>query len=268
MRFTAVAVVIASLLVSSNFANRVSNQFLFYNTSCAYLKNAYAITADGEYILDVGPRFNLKTRVYCEGMGGSYPREYLTLPAGQDKNYAISRPFNSLQRERTANFSKALFCPNSLLIITNDWLFARTTGQPPSYGKVWGCRYAVGRISIDLTGLPFYINYNATNIAFDERSPSNGERQPQIFTHDCGGWSCSVCGVRKQKLLLDFDACQLINPCRMGESCIHLGAGYHKCIPRSGGKPVIDNVSGRNEIGTRPNSCVSKTNWKILPVSC
>lgn len=53
--------------------------------SCYEEKNYFNATKDGEYILVLSGR---NMSIYCHGMSTSEPKEYLTLPAGPEENYA------------------------------------------------------------------------------------------------------------------------------------------------------------------------------------
>lgn len=54
-------------------------------TSCLDLQNRLKTNLDGEYTLLVGGRY---MSIYCHGMDGREPQEYLTLPTGERENYA------------------------------------------------------------------------------------------------------------------------------------------------------------------------------------
>ena len=57
--------------------------------TCADLKRTGAGKFDGEYLLYPKRACSSPVKVYCHGMETSYPRDYLTLPAGPINNFAI-----------------------------------------------------------------------------------------------------------------------------------------------------------------------------------
>lgn len=61
------------------------NQRKCYAMSCLEVKKYFKTTKDSEYNLVLGGR---SMSIYCHGMLTSEPKEYLTLPAGPQENYA------------------------------------------------------------------------------------------------------------------------------------------------------------------------------------
>lgn len=53
--------------------------------TCLDLKQRFPSARDGEHSLVVG---NQIMSIYCHGMNTDYPKEYLTLPASPQQNYA------------------------------------------------------------------------------------------------------------------------------------------------------------------------------------
>ena len=49
------------------------------------MQRRFKSTKDGEYTLIIGGR---NMSIYCHGMAGKEPKEYLTLPAGDKENFA------------------------------------------------------------------------------------------------------------------------------------------------------------------------------------
>lgn len=61
------------------------NERKCYAMSCYEAKTYFNATKDGEYTLVMAGR---NMSIYCHGMSTSQPKEYLTLPAGPEENYA------------------------------------------------------------------------------------------------------------------------------------------------------------------------------------
>ena len=59
--------------------------------SCMEIKEAYPYAQDGEYLLNIHHKNNDVNcvKMYCHGMD-AHPSEYLTLPAGDEMNFAIT----------------------------------------------------------------------------------------------------------------------------------------------------------------------------------
>ena len=68
-----------------------------YLGSCAEVKKMWPGFKDDEYDIQMTPSCN-PVRLYCHGLNTATPREYITLPAGSDRNYA------SFHRGRLLNF--------------------------------------------------------------------------------------------------------------------------------------------------------------------
>ena len=62
--------------------------FYVHEESCAEIKKSWPGFGDDEYDIQMTPSCN-PVRLYCHGMRTTSPREYITLAAGPDKNYAI-----------------------------------------------------------------------------------------------------------------------------------------------------------------------------------
>ncbi|KAI8490377.1 hypothetical protein Bbelb_316450 [Branchiostoma belcheri] len=61
--------------------------------SCSEMKSLNPAAGDGEYTLYPFPMDNdVSLRVYCHDMASGNPKEFLSLPAGRDENYAIVSP--------------------------------------------------------------------------------------------------------------------------------------------------------------------------------
>lgn len=70
---------------------------LLYLGSCGEVKKMWPGFKDDEYVIHMTPSCN-PVRLYCHGLNTATPREYITLPAGSDRNYA------SFHRGRLLNF--------------------------------------------------------------------------------------------------------------------------------------------------------------------
>ena len=68
-----------------------------YLGSCAEVKKMWPGFKDDEYVIQMSSSCD-PVRLYCHGMNTATPREYITLPAGPDKNFA------SFHRGRLLNF--------------------------------------------------------------------------------------------------------------------------------------------------------------------
>ena len=58
---------------------------LSYRSVVPQARDVLRLTLDGEYALLVG---GVNVSIYCLGMNTTEPREYLSLPAGEEGNYA------------------------------------------------------------------------------------------------------------------------------------------------------------------------------------
>ena len=86
-----------------------------YLGSCAEVKKMWPGFKDDEYVIQMSSSCN-PVRLYCHGMNTATPREYITLPAGPDKNFA------SFHRGRLLNFET---CSGSInpepMLTANYW---------------------------------------------------------------------------------------------------------------------------------------------------
>lgn len=75
--------------------------------SCKDVLTSNLNKGDGEYDLYlIWPSCNRTARVYCADMGTSTPVEYVTLPAGDAKNFAVYFNSNKGNRREQTNFEK------------------------------------------------------------------------------------------------------------------------------------------------------------------
>lgn len=184
--------------------------------SCWDVKR-YHHTRDGEYGLNVGGR---NISIYCHGLQGDHPKEYLTLRAGDTENYALymgnrSKHSNSCSYDPnetflddkvpagTTRFYKIRVKVNTddLHVVDDDYLFARTTGRQQSYGSAGDCFSDSG----DCPQGVFRINLEGTGMRLDAETEWAAEGQNSVvkfhtplqqpFTNvigRCGGY-CGKC---------------------------------------------------------------------------
>ncbi|XP_020280121.1 A disintegrin and metalloproteinase with thrombospondin motifs 9 isoform X3 [Pseudomyrmex gracilis] len=205
---------------------RKCNQKRCGPVSCLEIQKRLKTTTDGEYSLLIGGR---NMTIYCHGMSSAEPREYLTLPAGDNENYAEiydkrlkephTCPFNG-QRNDSCNcvaelgtisgrtmFKRVRIDPVRLYIIANDYTFSWTEGKKRvEYGKAGDC-YSLatcpqGRFSINLRGTALRLSPEVmwvpeTSNAFLEITKVNHQR----IVGKCGGY----CGFCKPKTGLKLD---------------------------------------------------------------
>ena len=82
--------------------------------TCAELKRKTNATADGEYGLQPNyPTCNKKVKVYCADMDTDTPKEYVTLKAGAENNFAMKDYASSVvaysKPSSRTTFAKVIF---------------------------------------------------------------------------------------------------------------------------------------------------------------
>ncbi|XP_011349537.1 A disintegrin and metalloproteinase with thrombospondin motifs 9 isoform X3 [Ooceraea biroi] len=197
--------------------------------SCLEIQKRLKFSMDGEYPLLIGGR---NMSIYCHRMAGTEPLEYLTLPAGDNENYAeiydkrlnnpYTCPFNG-QRNDSCDcvsevdksfsgktmFKRVRIDPVRLYIIANDYTFSRTKGKKRvEYGTAGDC-YSLthcpqGRFSIDLGGTALRLSSEVTWISDPEASNAFvvlNQTNYQRIRGKCGGY-CGIC-IPKIGLKLD-----------------------------------------------------------------
>ncbi|XP_029666691.1 A disintegrin and metalloproteinase with thrombospondin motifs 9 isoform X3 [Formica exsecta] len=205
---------------------RKCNQRRCGPVTCLEIQKRLKATTDGEYSLLIGGR---NMTIYCHGMSSVEPREYLTLPAGDNENYAEiydkrlknphTCPFNG-QRNDSCNcvselgtvsgrtmFKRVRIDPAKLYIIANDYTFSWTKGMKRvEYGKAGDCYSLIdcpqGRFSINLRGTALGLSptvtwVTETSSAFFTINKINDQR----ILGKCGGY----CGFCKPKTGLKLD---------------------------------------------------------------
>lgn len=194
--------------------------------SCVELQKRLKTTKDGEYRLLIGGR---QMTVYCHGMNTAEPREYLTLPAGDQENYAEiydkrlmnpqSCPYNGQRNDSCycatdagtisgkTMFRRLRIDPTRLYIIANDYTFSWTKGaKRVEYGKAGDCYSLVhcpqGRFSINLEGTLVKLSSEVVWTMESSRASLEIERiTGQRVLGKCGGY----CGFCKPKTGLKLD---------------------------------------------------------------
>jgi hypothetical protein len=88
--------------------------------TCAELKRKTHATADGEYELQPNyPTCNKKVKVYCADMDTDTPKEYVTLKAGAENNFAMKDYASSVEAHKKSSskttFAKVIFMSKSII---------------------------------------------------------------------------------------------------------------------------------------------------------
>nr|XP_053653698.1 A disintegrin and metalloproteinase with thrombospondin motifs 9-like isoform X1 [Cherax quadricarinatus] len=187
-------------------------------STCSEAQSVLRVTVDGEYSLLVGGH---NMSIFCLGMNTSSPKEYLTLPAGEEGNFA--EIYNQIlndpdtcphEEERRTNcdcrqnesshsgytsFSKIRLNTTSLVVDTYDFTFARAVdGHLVRYGEAGDCFSMAlcpqGAFSINLAGTALAVSprtnwiTRGTNAAhYINRLDDN-----QRILGRCGGY-CGTC---------------------------------------------------------------------------
>ncbi|XP_043267299.1 A disintegrin and metalloproteinase with thrombospondin motifs 9 isoform X2 [Venturia canescens] len=194
--------------------------------TCLEAQKRLKLRHDGEYTLFVGGK---SMRIYCHNIGTDSPREYLTLPAGDRKNYAEiydkrllnpnQCPYEGQRNESCecvndggkisglTNFKRVRINTIKLMVVADDFTFSRTNGaRRVEFGKAGDCysreNCPQGRFSIDLTGTPLRI---APEVSWSSTKSKAvmaiNKLNHQRITGRCGGY-CGFC-IPKTGLKLD-----------------------------------------------------------------
>ncbi|CAH3026593.1 unnamed protein product, partial [Porites evermanni] len=173
-------------------------------------------------------------RLYCHGMNTATPREYITLPAGPDKNFASFHRGRLLNFETcsgsinpepkltanywgTTRFNKLRIDPTSGLIHRNDYQFAKTEGNPVRFGRAGDCFSAAskcrkGKFQIDLSGTGMRMRRDVEWEAWG--TPKLPKRLLNVQKTDdglsvvgeCGG-SCGGCQHAQERMYVEPAKC-------------------------------------------------------------
>ncbi|XP_031846558.1 A disintegrin and metalloproteinase with thrombospondin motifs 15 isoform X2 [Nomia melanderi] len=195
---------------------RKCNQIKCHPTTCLEARKHYKDTEDRDYHLLVGRRFML---IYCHGMATSEPKEYLTLPAGFEENYAeikLRRVTNHQscsyngQRNNSCHcatnsnaisgrtmFGRIRIDPVKLYILVSDYTFSRTEDtKRVNYGMVGDCYSRAycsqGRFSINLNGTLLKLSSEVNWRSTPGTSMEINKISSQHVTGKCKG-SCGFC---------------------------------------------------------------------------
>nr|XP_050844302.1 A disintegrin and metalloproteinase with thrombospondin motifs 9 isoform X2 [Vespula vulgaris] len=194
--------------------------------TCLEARKRFSTTKDGEYPLSIGGK---TMSIYCHEMSTFKPREYLTLTAGDQENYAEiydkrlkdpeTCPFNGERNDSCkcfttdgtisgiTMFKRVRLDPIKLYIIADDYTFSQTKGSHRvEFGKAGDC-YSTqncpqGRFSINLSGTHLSLSKEVTwtTSAFRTFYSINRINDQQVIGK-CGGY-CGFC-IPKTGLKLD-----------------------------------------------------------------
>lgn len=181
-------------------------------------------TEDGQYLLHISKECKDPIKIYCHGLSTNVPKEYLDLPVGRDRNYAIvydrqlstspvtarfqcDGPLSSnLYRNRGKTyFSKIRLNIQDLTVIPDDFEFTESEngGTIIPYGTAGDCfsmnpgNCRKGSFLIDLTDTGLKVNDQVrwthqgypSDIKIQEFTKKD---QGMIISAKCGGW-CGRC---------------------------------------------------------------------------
>ena len=181
-------------------------------------------TEDGEYLLHVSKKCKDPIKVYCHGLSDNEPKEYLSLPAGSDRNYAIvydrrlpTSPVrarfqcdgpesnNLYERRGKTYFSKIRLNVNDLTVISDDNTFehGNSGDNVVPYGTAGDCfsmnsgNCRQGSFMIDLTdtGLKVHDKVRWKNQGYPsdiQIQEFTKKKKGMVVSAKCGGW-CGRC---------------------------------------------------------------------------
>jgi hypothetical protein len=159
-RIAVVVAVLVAGMAATGTANAKTQSLLGFD-SCAAVRAAVPIAADGNYVLDTGTHL---VPVYCHDMAGT-PEEFVSLPAVNFSQYTAGGAAAGTDVRTT--YTKLRVDPATLTVDINDTTFATSTGRISQtgtvvtsmpYGVGASCDFqpsGVGRI--DLTGTAFLL---------------------------------------------------------------------------------------------------------------
>nr|CAD7429467.1 unnamed protein product [Timema monikensis] len=197
-------------------------------SSCLEIQQKLNTKENREYIFNIRGR---NVSIYCYDMDSNLPKEYLTIPTGQNRNYAeiYNRRYTGhmidtavLQHPDTCPhqgerrddcdciqdakgiagltvYSKIRLNVTSLRVNTKDYMFAQQqSGQWVAYAEAGDCyskhNCPQGRFNIDLVGTGFVVSPN-TKWQEHGSQPSltiNWLKNHQVVDGKCGGY-CGTC---------------------------------------------------------------------------
>ena len=192
--------------------------------SCTGLKSAGIAKSDGEYLIYQRPECTIPIKVYCHGLNTSQPKEYLTLPAGGDDNYAFIYAKRLLRRPYSARykcsgptgeldyssagktkFRKLRIDLTTMRVIRDDFTFSKSdpSGKQIPYGTggdcfsmhYGPCRRGHFKVNLSGTGLRLRAAVEWKAIGFPpgiEMQDYKKSKDGTQVTAKCGGW-CAQC---------------------------------------------------------------------------
>ncbi|XP_078607085.1 uncharacterized protein LOC144879470 [Branchiostoma floridae x Branchiostoma japonicum] len=203
-------------------------------TTCHEAKAMNPTGGDGEYTLyPFTACTDVSISVYCHNMASENPEEFLSLPSGPEKNYAIvfadrlihghlcDGPLQDQSADAgTTMFNKIRikFENNTIMVIRDDFTFAKSNGyNDVSYAEAgdcysWtqGCAKGTFQVNLEGTdlelaphvdwimeGWPGYLTINDMFISQDRK----------VASARCGGW-CGRCRPVENHLLLSHPQCR------------------------------------------------------------
>nr|CAD7449731.1 unnamed protein product [Timema bartmani] len=187
-------------------------------SSCLEIQQKLNTKENREYIFNIRGR---NVSIYCYDMDSNMPKEYLTVPTGQNRNYAEiynrrlqhpdTCPHEGQRRDDCdciqdakgiaglTVYSKIRLNVTSLRVNTKDYMFAQQqSGQWVAYAEAGDCyskhNCPQGRFNIDLVGTGFVVS-PSTKWQEHGSQPSltiNWLKNHQVVDGKCGGY-CGTC---------------------------------------------------------------------------
>lgn len=201
--------------------------------SCTEVKKMWPGFKDDEYVIQMTPSCN-PIRLYCHGLDSASPREYITLPAGPDRNFASFYRGRLLNYEScsgsvnpepkltanywgTTRFNKIRVDPSTGLVHRDDFQFAKTEGNPVRFARAGDCFSAAskcrkGKFQVDLSGTGLRMRKDVDWEAWGtpkvpQRLLSVHKAEDGTMAYgECGG-SCGGCQPVKERMFLEPAAC-------------------------------------------------------------
>nr|XP_027213630.1 A disintegrin and metalloproteinase with thrombospondin motifs 9-like isoform X2 [Penaeus vannamei] len=188
-------------------------------TTCAEAREALQVTVDGEYSLLVA---GMNMSIFCLGMNSTSPTEYLTLPAGEEGNFAemynkiLFNPetcphegkrrsdcdceVDESDRSGYTAFSRIRLNTTSLSVDAYDFTFARAVEgrRLVPYGEAGDCyskaKCPQGGFSINLAGTELAVSSRTTWLSKGSHAAHwiNRLDDNQRILGRCGGY-CGTC---------------------------------------------------------------------------
>ena len=197
----------------------------------------------GEYVIYVRSECNTPIKVYCHDMNTHFPKDFITLPAGVEKNYGYiyakrlpHRPYSARYKcsgkpgpmnyseAGLTKFRKVRVDLSRMAIIRDDFTFAKSDpfGKQTPFGSAGDCfsmnyegACRRGHFKVDLTGTGLRLR---PSVAWKARGFPPGiemheykrSKDGTLVSAKCGGW-CGKCRPSGEMLLTQ-------TVCQQGES--------------------------------------------------